>query len=203
MIGRAAPRSLRATVEKGLTTRPANVGFRRVHWTVIVGGGFFALICSGLVLTPWIAPFDPNEQVLHEVLQWPSGRHWLGTDILGRDVLSRLMFGGRFSITIAGITLIGSSTFGIAVGALSARLGGFVDEAAMRIVDVLMAFPDLLLALVLVALIGAGPVTVVIALSLVGWTPFARLTRSVALDINTKGYIEAARALGCLSLIHI
>ncbi|HEV2174148.1 MAG TPA: ABC transporter permease [Nitrospira sp.] len=174
-----------------------------MHWWTLAGAAAFLFICLVLLLTPWIAPYDPNLQSLRDNLAWPSSHHWMGTDVFGRDVLSRLMYGGRFSVSIAAITLVASSSLGVIIGALSARLGGPFDEIAMRTVDVFLAFPDLLLALVLVALIGPGPTTVVLALSLVGWTPFARLTRSLALEINTKGYIEAARALGCSELFII
>lgn len=197
VISRAEPIAVWAGLSGvGLLAR-GSAGLHRLHWSAIVGAGFFAFVCLLLILTPWIAPYDPNLQVLRDNLTWPSARHWLGTDIFGRDILSRLMFGGRFSVSIAAITLVASGAFGITIGALSARIGGAFDEVAMRIVDVFLAFPDLLLALVLVAVLGGGPITVVIALSIVGWTPFARLTRSLALEINTKGYIEAARALGC------
>lgn len=178
-----------------LTQRRAQL--RGLNWSVILGGGIFALICIVLVLTPLIRPYDPNAQVLSDRLMAPSIRHWLGTDVLGRDVLSRLMYGGRFSVPIAATTLLLSSTFGSVIGALSARLGSVFDEVAMRLVDVLLAFPDLLLALVLISVLGPGSGTVILALSLVGWTPFARMTRALTLEINTRGYIEAARALGC------
>jgi ABC-type dipeptide/oligopeptide/nickel transport system permease subunit len=168
-----------------------------VHWTVIVGGGVFLVICALLVLTPWITPQDPNLQNLTHRLAPPTVGHLLGTDAYGRDVLSRLMVGGRFSVTIAAMTVVLSSTVGTVVGILSGRLGGFVDEITMRSADVLLAFPDILLALVLIVILGPGPRTVVIAMTLVGWTAFARLARAMTLEINTRGYIEAAKALGC------
>lgn len=197
MVSRAEPIALWAGQGSAHLLARGSAGLHRIHWSAIVGAAFFICVCLLLILTPWIAPYDPNAQMLRDNLSWPTARHWLGTDIFGRDILSRLMYGGRFSVTIAAITLVASSTFGIVVGALAARLGGVFDEISMRVVDVVLAFPDLLLALVLVAVLGAGPITVVFALSVVGWTPFARLTRSLALEINTKGYIEAARALGC------
>lgn len=171
--------------------------FSRFHWSVIIGGGFFGIVCLLLLLTPRIAPYDPNLQVLSDRLAAPSSQHWLGTDPLGRDVLSRLMYGGRYSVTVAALTVLICSVGGTLIGALSARIGGIVDEVAMRFVDATVAFPDVLLALLLVAILGPGYVTVVIAMSLVGWTVFARVTRSITLELNTKGYIEAAEALGC------
>ena len=168
-----------------------------VHWSVFAGGGVFLFVCVVLVLTPRIAPYDPSAQDLTARLASPSAQHWLGTDAFGRDVLSRLMFGGRFSVSIAVVTLLLSSTVGTVVGVISGRLGGIVDEMAMRAADVLLAFPDILIALVLIAILGSGPETVILALSLVGWTPFARLARSMTIEINARGYVEAARALGC------
>ena len=167
------------------------------HWTFLVGGTFFLFVCLVLVLTPWIAPYDPTVQVLTARLQGPSAEHLIGTDHLGRDVLSRLMHGGRFSVSIAAIAVLITGVSGTLLGALSARLGGLFDEILMRTVDALLAFPDVLLALFLVFLIGPGYGTLIIALALTGWTPFARLTRAVTLEINTKDYIEAAEALGC------
>ena len=150
-----------------------------------------------LALTPWLAPYDPAAQVLTARLRAPSAEHLLGTDHLGRDVLSRLMHGGRFSVSIAAIAVLITGVSGTLLGALSARLGGLFDEVVMRTVDALLAFPDVLIALFLVFLIGPGYGTLIVALATTGWTPFARLTRAVTLEINTKEYIEAAEALGC------
>jgi peptide/nickel transport system permease protein len=150
-----------------------------------------------VALAPWLAPYDPNALDLTARLGGPSVQHWLGTDLLGRDNLSRLMYGGRFSVSIAAVTLVLSCTFGTVIGAISGRVGGAVDEVAMRTVDILLAFPDVVFALFLIAIVGPGSLTVIVALSMVGWTPFARLTRALAIDINTKGYVEAATALGC------
>jgi ABC-type dipeptide/oligopeptide/nickel transport system permease subunit len=169
----------------------------RFHWTFLVGAGFFVLVCVVLLLTPWIAPYDPNKQILTDRLQLPSARHLFGTDLLGRDVLSRLMNGGRFSVSIAAITVVIAGVSGTLLGALSARLGGKFDEVTMRTVDVLLSFPEILFALFLVFILGPGYGTLIVALSLTGWTPFARLTRGITLEINTKEYIEAAEALGC------
>jgi ABC-type dipeptide/oligopeptide/nickel transport system permease subunit len=169
----------------------------RFHWTFILGAGFFALVCIILFLTPWIAPYDPAKQVLSDRLQPPSFHHLLGTDNLGRDLLSRLMHGGRFSVSIAAITVFITGFTGTLLGALSARLGGLFDEITMRTVDVLLSFPEMLLALFLVFVMGPGYGTLIVALAVSGWTPFARLTRGITLEINTREYIEAAEALGC------
>jgi ABC-type dipeptide/oligopeptide/nickel transport system permease subunit len=189
-----------ASISTTLPRRPfagVTSAIRRTHWSVRLGGGVFAVICLILILTPWIAPYDPNAQDLTTRLAPPSAAHWLGTDPFGRDILCRLMYGGRYSVSVAAITLVLSGTFGTIVGVLSGRLGGIFDEVAMRGADVLLAFPDILMALVLIAILGPGPETVVVALAVVGWTPFARLARSTTIEVNTRGYIEAAQALGC------
>jgi peptide/nickel transport system permease protein len=172
-------------------------GAARLPWVARISGAVFIVICLVLVISPWISPYDPNVQDLNHRLAGVSLGHLLGTDAYGRDVLSRLLVGGRFSVTIAAITVVLSSTIGTLIGIASGRVGGIVDEIAMRAADVLLAFPDMLLALVLIVIMGPGPRTVVIAMTVVGWTAFARLARSMTLEINTHGYIEAAKALGC------
>lgn len=162
-----------------------------------MGASVFAVVCVILLLTPWIAPYDPAAQVLTDRLQAPSAAHLFGTDNFGRDVLSRVMHGGRFSVSIAAVAVLITGVSGTVLGALSARLGGLFDEVLMRTVDALLAFPDVLIALFLVFILGPGYGTLVVALAVTGWTPFARLTRALTLEINTKDFIEAAEALGC------
>lgn len=185
------------TATVGRTNGSLRRTLRAFHWTFLLGASAFATICLILILTPWIAPYDPAAQVLLDRLQAPSAAHWLGTDNFGRDVLSRVMHGGRFSVSIAAIAVVITGVSGTILGALSARIGGAFDEILMRTVDALLAFPDVLIALFLVFILGPGYGTLVVALAIVGWTPFARLTRAVTLEINTKDYIEAAEALGC------
>jgi ABC-type dipeptide/oligopeptide/nickel transport system permease subunit len=171
-------------------------GARGRPWTFNVGVVLLATILLILLLTPWIAPHDPATQDLTNRLAGPSAEHWLGTDHLGRDVLSRLMWGGRFSVTIAAITLVICAVTGIVIGALAARRGGWLDELVMRTVDVLICFPDVVIALFLIAIFGTGYGTLIAALTITGWTPFARLMRGLALEINAKDYVEAAEILG-------
>jgi peptide/nickel transport system permease protein len=171
-------------------------GLRQRHWTFEVGAAILVLVLAVLLLTPWISPHDPAVQDLTHALAAPSQEHWLGTDHLGRDVLSRLMWGGRFSVTIAAITLVMCAVAGTVLGAFAARRGGWVDEVLMRTVDVLVCFPDVLIALFLIAVLGTGYGTLIAALTVTGWTPFARLMRGLALEINAKEYVEAAEILG-------
>ena len=171
-------------------------GTRGRHWTFNVGVIMLVVVLVILFLTPWLAPHDPATQDLQNRFAGPSSEHWFGTDHLGRDVLSRLMWGGRFSVTIAAITLVICAVSGSVIGAIAARRGGWLDELVMRSVDVLICFPDVVLALFLIALFGPGYGTLIAALTISGWTPFARLMRGLALDINSKDYVEAAEILG-------
>ena len=158
--------------------------------------GFF-IVAAVLVLTPWIAPYDPAALDLRQRLSPPSPMHWLGTDHLGRDVLSRLLYGGQFSVSIALFTLLLAVTIGTLLGAISARVGGLFDEITMRTVDLLLSFPEVIVALFLIAILGPGYGTLILALTIVGWTPFARLSRGLTLEVNAKDYIAAAEVLGC------
>jgi len=167
------------------------------HWTLRAGAVALTAVLVILLLTPWIAPWDPAQQDLAQRLTGPGAQHWLGTDQLGRDVLSRLMYGGRFSVSIAAITLVLSAVAGTVIGAFSARRGGIVDEIVMRTTDLLISIPDVVVALFLIAAFDTGYGMLVAALTIVGWTPFARLMRGLALEINSREYIEAAEALGC------
>ena len=188
---RVGPPSPRPSIFESLVR---GIGGR--HWTFRLGVAMLALFLLVLLLTPWIAPHDPAIQDLGNRLAGPSAEHWLGTDHLGRDVLSRLMWGGRFSVTIAAVTLVICAVSGVILGALAARRGGWLDELVMRAVDVLVCFPDVVVALFLIALFGTGYGTLIAALTIAGWTPFARLMRGLALEINAKDYVEAAEVLG-------
>lgn len=170
---------------------------RRRHWTFAAGIAILSVIAVLLILGPWIAPYSPSSQSLLRRLSAPNADYWLGTDQLGRDVLSRLLVGGQLSILIAALTLFLCVTIGTIVGVVSARRGGWIDEVTMRAVDLLISFPDVVVALFLIALAGPGYGTLIASLTVVGWTPFARMARGLALVINAKEYIAAAEVLGC------
>jgi len=168
-----------------------------LNWMIRYGLTALFLLLALLIATPWIAPYDPDAQDLLNKLQYPNAAHWLGTDQYGRDVLSRVLHGGLFSVSIAGITLVLCTAIGTAVGAISARQGGLIDETLMRLVDLKISFPDIVVAMFLIAALGSGQGTLIIALTAIGWTPFARMMRNLTLEVGTKEYIEAAEALGC------
>lgn len=159
-----------------------------------------ATLLLGLALAaaaaPWIAPADPTRQDLAATLAPPSHRHLLGQDKLGRDMLSRILHGGRISLVVGLVTVASSLVVGGAVGAVAGYAGGWVDDLMMRVVDVLLAFPGLLLAIAFTAVLGASVRNVVLALCLIGWTGYARLTRGEVQRLRRREFVEAARALG-------
>ena len=152
------------------------------------------------VFAPLLAPYDPNDQNLSARLELPSPAHPFGTDHLGRDVLSRLLIGSRFSLAITTVSVLISGIFGTLAGAFAGRTGGSTDEVAMRVVDVVLVFPDLVVAFALASLLGQSFGTIVLAVTLFAWTPYARLARAVALEVNTREFMEAAVALGSTPL---
>ena len=177
--------------------RRARSAFAARHWWFTLGMSVFVGIAGVLIVTPWILPHDPAALDLRLRIAPPSPEHWLGTDHLGRDVLSRLLDGGQFSVSIALVTLLLSVTIGTVLGAVSARVGGLFDEALMRTVDLLLSFPEVIVALFLIAILGPGYGTLILALTITGWTPFARMSRGLAIEVNARDYIAAAEVLGC------
>jgi peptide/nickel transport system permease protein len=170
---------------------------RKLPPHVLAAGSLLVLIVMSVALAAWIAPYPPAEQNLAARLAAPSAAHWLGTDNLGRDTLSRLLDGGQFSLTIAALATVLTAVVGTAVGVLSARRRGWLDEFLTRTNDVLLAMPEMVVALFLVAAMGTGYHSLLLALTVTGWTPFARLARSLAYDVSARGFIEAAHVVGC------
>lgn len=156
-----------------------------------------ALIVLSVAAAPWIAPYPPAAQDLSARLVPPGPVHWLGTDHLGRDTLSRLLDGGRFSLVTAAAATVLTAAIGTGIGVLSARRRGWIDELLTRTNDVLLALPEMVVALFLIAVLGPGHLTLLLALTVTGWTPFARLARALAYDVSARGFVEAARVLGC------
>ncbi len=161
-----------------------------------IGALILAALVSTAALAPVIAPRNPNEQNLAGDLARPSPDHPLGTDKLGRDLLSRIIYGSRISLSVGVATVAISMLIGLWVGALAGYLGGWPDQLLMRLVDVLMAFPGILLAIAFTAVLGPGLDHVVLALALIGWTGYARLVRGEILALREKEFVQAALALG-------
>jgi peptide/nickel transport system permease protein len=162
-----------------------------------LGMVILALLATSALLAPMIAPHDPLHQNLAQDLIPHSVVHPLGTDKLGRDILSRTIYGGRISLVVGISTVALSLTIGFAIGSLSGFFGGWVDQLLMRLVDILIAFPGLLLAIAITAVLGPGLDHVILALCLIGWTSYARLVRGEILSLREREFIQAARALGC------
>lgn len=166
----------------------------------VLGSVIIGLLLLAALTADFISPYNPDEIKLEDKLQPPSLSHPLGTDQLGRDQLSRMIYGTRttfeLSIVIVGIT----ATFGVIAGIIAGYYGGIIDEILMRIIDLLLAFPTIILALVIIGALGPGVVNTVIAISLVGWLYYARVARASTLSIKEKEYVEGARAMGCSDL---
>jgi len=164
---------------------------------------------SGLVLTvllvlaalsaPLLAPYDPNVQDTMRRLEAPSNDHLLGLDDLGRDVLSRVIFGARVSLRVGFSVVLLAALTGVTLGAISGYFGGAIDVLVMRLCDILLAFPGILLAIALVAVLGPSLNNVILALAIIGWVGYARLVRGQVLKVREMEYVTAARALGARS----
>lgn len=160
------------------------------------GGVLLALLIATAFFAPVLAPHDPNRQDLANDLRGSSVEHPLGTDKLGRDILSRTIFGTRISLLVGISTVAISLAIGVVLGSLSGYCGGWVDQLLMRIVDILLAFPGILLAIAFTAVLGPGLHHVILALCLIGWTGYARLVRGEILSLKQQDYVHAARAIG-------
>jgi len=160
------------------------------------GAAILLLLIAAALFAPALAPYDPLAQNLDHDLLTSSREHWLGTDKLGRDILSRIIYGARISLAVGVSTVALSLVAGIAVGSLAGYFGGWIDQLLMRAIDVLMAFPGILLAIAFTAVLGPGLDHVVLALCLIGWTGYARLVRGEILSLRERDFIQAARSLG-------
>jgi peptide/nickel transport system permease protein len=157
---------------------------------------FLLLLLLVALFADQVAPYHPLEADFRALRQAPSARHWLGTDNLGRDVLSRLVHGSRISLSVAIISTVLSKLLGVVWGIATGYLGGSFDLISQRIVDVLLAFPGIILSMLLLAALGGGFGTVVVAITLLGIAGTVRVIRSVVLSIKEMAYVEAARAIG-------
>jgi peptide/nickel transport system permease protein len=171
---------------------------RRLRQTRLVN---FGLVILGLVVlcaifAPLISPYDPLKQDYLAIAQAPSRAHWLGTDDLGRDVLSRIIYGSRVSLQVGAISVVIAVVFGAVLGLLSGYVGGVVDEVIMRFVDAVQAFPGLILALGLTAALGPSIRNVMIAIGFISSPTIARLARAQTLSIRESEYVSAARVSG-------
>jgi peptide/nickel transport system permease protein len=175
-------------------TKGKKAGLSPSAW---IGIGLIGLFLLTALLGPIISPYSPSDQDLDHILAGPSAAHWLGTDENGVDVLSELLYGARMALIISGIVVALCATIGTALGILAGYYRGWVDEVIMRVVDILLAFPGILLNIAIVALIARPGVGVMIfALTLNGWVGYARVARGQVLSVREREYVQAARAVG-------
>jgi len=161
-----------------------------------VGAAIVLVAVLAAIVGPVIVPFDPADQELALRLEGPTGQHWFGLDELGRDIFARVLSGARISLLV-GLVVVGvSSVVGTLLGSIAGYFGGLVDESLSRVMDILLAFPGLLLAIAMVAVLGPSLTNVILALSLIGWVGYARLVRGQVLRARELEFVQAARALG-------
>lgn len=166
---------------------------------IIMGGSLVFLLVFMGVLAPLISPHDPNLQNLANTLkapQWLDGAHFLGTDHIGRDILSRIFYGARISLVIAGTVVVVSGVIGVGLGAISGYFAGRTDFFIQKLVEVIWAFPPLLLAIAVIAFFGQGLWILIAALVAQRWIPYCRVSRGQALSLRTRDFVDAARSLG-------
>lgn len=170
---------------------------KRTHRTLLwIGASILAMAAAAAIAGPLLTPYDPASQELALRLEGPSSSHLFGLDELGRDILARVLAGARISFLV-GLTVVSvSALVGTILGAAAAYFGGVVDDLVSRLVDILLAFPGLLLAIALVAVLGPSLGNVLFALTIIGWVGYARLVRGQVLRAREFEYVQAARALG-------
>lgn len=207
--GRPGRQGLRAMLEAPTAGSPFEAraqalwrSWRRLsrNGAAMVGLAILAVLVLAAIFAPLVATHDPFAQDLARRLMPPGREHWFGTDDLGRDIYSRIVHGSRITLYIAFVAAAIAGPIGLIVGTAAGYLGGWVDIVAMRVVDVFLSFPSLILALAFVAALGAGIENAIIAISLAAWPPIARLARAETLSIRNAEYIAAARLTGASRL---
>ena len=162
----------------------------------VVGASLLLVLVLAAVLSPWIAPYDWNETRVCRRLAPPSAEHLFGCDLYGRDLFSRVLYGARFSLSVGVGTVAISLVFGATFGIVTAYAGGRVDAVGARAIDVMLGFPPIVLAILVVAVLGVGLWNAALAVGIAGIPRFARIVRAAALSLVTREYIEGARAVG-------
>lgn len=190
--------SIEMQAPAAVAAAPNPVGAERVRMPrrVWVGGSIVALYVAVAALAPWIAPHDPFEVDVVNALAHPGAAHWLGTDELGRDVLSRLVHASRVDLLVGFLGAALPAVLGTALGAVSGFRGGWVDGAIMRLSDLVQAFPTYILIIALVFVLGPGVASILVAFTLIAWVSYARLIRTEVLRVRNLDYVAAARASG-------
>ena len=161
-----------------------------------LGAAIFLLVVLAAIFAPLLSGHDPLDQNILDRLEGPSAEFWMGTDAYGRDIYARLLHGARISLTIGGLAILSAMVIGSAIGIVAGYYGGKIDVVMMQIMDVLLAFPTLILGLIIVAMLGPSMQNMIIAISLTAIPPFARIARAPTIVVKERDFIEACRALG-------
>jgi peptide/nickel transport system permease protein len=169
--------------------------FRR-HKLALSGLILLIILAILAILAPWISPFDPNTVDLAQFRRAPSSAHWLGTDEAGRDVLSRLLYGARVSLTVGVAAALSAGFIGLTLGLLAGFLGGWVDATVMRLTEVVLSFPSLVVIILLVAVLGPSVTTIVVVIALFEWPTGCRIVRQITRVTKETGFVLAARSVG-------
>lgn len=192
------------TAETAISTRP-----RRSLWQRLSDASFLlrslpflflVLVTLSAVFADFVAPYNPNQQDLANLLSPPSWDHIMGTDSLGRDVFSRMLYGGRISLLVGVVSVVVAMVIGVLLGIASAMIGGRLGDAIMRLTDLSLTLPGILIALAVAATVGPSLINVILIISLLYWAQFARMARGEALSIRERDYVQAAYAIGCSPL---
>jgi peptide/nickel transport system permease protein len=184
-----------------MTTEPHPFDFLRHSLLARIGFAIVAVLIVAALFAPWIAPANPSAQNLPARLQGPSLHHWMGTDELGRDIFSRILFGARISLLVSICVVLGCGTIGLTLGLSAGYTGGAFDRVVnLLLINAFLSFPGVLLAIALAAFFGPGLGKVILALIITGWAGYGRLARAQVLKVKESEYILAARSLGASPL---
>lgn len=172
----------------------------RKNRLAVVGLLVIGVLVLAAILAPLLSPYPPNAIDTAASRQPPSAAHWFGTDLLGRDLFTRVLYGARTSLQVGIAAVLIATSIGVTAGAVAGYFGGKIDTVVMRVTDVFLAFPYLLLAIAVIVAVGRGKGTVIAVIGFLGWMAIARLFRSSVLSVKETEYVEAARAVGCSDL---
>ena len=191
------------TTETPASRTQARLGRVYVGWLTfarnrlaMMGLGIVLLLVLMAALAPVLAPYDPYMQDLSTRLLPPSAEHWLGTDAFGRDILSRIIYGSRLTLMIVALVAVTAPVAGLLIGTVAGYLGGWTDTVLMRVTDIFLAFPKLILALAFVSALGPGIENAIIAIAITSWPPYARIARAETITIRRSDFISAVRLQG-------
>jgi peptide/nickel transport system permease protein len=194
-----ALQSVGQLIEQAAPVSPGRRTLRRFlhHRLAVAGAIILILLVVGAIFAPLIAPYDPNEINLTKISQPPDRDNWLGTDRVGRDIFTRVLYGGRVSLSVGFVAVGLYLLIGFVIGAMAGYLGGWVDNVLMRFTEIVMCFPTFVLILILVGMLGPNIGNVILVIGLFGWTGVARLIRGQVLQLRELDFVLAAQSIGC------